>query len=80
MAGFEELHTALQKRYGREKGQQVYQAVVPGILADFTKVMAHASGSAPAREEYFLEDGRGSIVLTARKTGGKVEIDVAFKE
>jgi len=56
--------------YGPQKGLQVYMTVMPGIMRDFTKMLDQRPGE-QLREEYRLEDGKGTLILNGSKTAGK---------
>ena len=64
-----ELETELQKVYGARAGV-VFRVIMPGILADFTKMIKSAGPDGTVREEYNLEDGKGAVVLECRKRNG----------
>lgn len=73
-----DLETKLKHCYGENKGHRVYQTIVPGILADFLRMYGSARMGSPVKEEYKLEDGSGSIILSAMKTVHPAEIEAAF--
>ena len=73
---FTELENALRPLYGNDAGR-VYRTVVPGILADFHRMIAAAGPDAEVTETYNIEDGRGRIILSCRKRAGQTgPIDV----
>ena len=72
------LEKELQRVYGTVEGSRVLRTVMPGILADFLKMYKKAAAGSTVREEYRLEDGKGTIVLTAEKTGSEPVVDAAF--
>ena len=43
---------------------------MPGILADFSKMLNNAGPDAHVTEEYNLEDRKGTIVLECEKVNG----------
>ena len=49
--------------YGSD-GLKTYMRVIPGILADFQKMVKKAPAGEMVRETYKLEDGKGSLILT----------------
>ena len=73
-----ELERELQKCYGIREGSRVYRTVIPGILVDFLGMLKKAGVNEEVREEYRLEDGRGTIRLSARKTAGAPQINADF--
>ena len=79
MAEFAGLEKDLQRAYGLQEGSRVFRTVLPGILGDFLKMLAAAPAGTRVQEEYRLEDGRGTIALSARKTGGSPEIEAVFR-
>ena len=52
--------------YGAQEGLRVSFTVVPGILADFRKMLEKAAEGEAVREEYRMEDGRMYLVLEGR--------------
>lgn len=72
------LEKELQRVYGTVEGSRVLRTVMPGILADFLKMYKKAAAGSTVREEYRLEDGKGTIVLAAEKTGGEPVVDTSF--
>ena len=64
-----ELENELKTIYG-EDGPRVFRTILPGILADYTKMINAAGPNAAVREVYHLEDGKGAVVLSCRKTSG----------
>ncbi len=74
-----ELEKELQRTYGAAEGTRVFRTVLPGILADFLKMYKKAAAGSTVQEEYHLEDGKGTIVLSAVKTGGEPAIEAAFR-
>ena len=55
----------LREWYGMKEGTRVFLTVIPGILKDFTGMLREKPGQ-QVREEYNLEDGTGTIILTGR--------------
>ena len=75
----EELIENFRRWYGPEKGLKVYMTVMPGILADFEKMLSARPGER-LLEEYRLEDRRGTVIVSGRKEPGKtMEIDFACR-
>ena len=56
-----ELTAGLDKLYGPGQGMRVYMTIMPGILADFRKMLLRAAPGAEVTEDYLLEDGKGTI-------------------
>ena len=70
----------LQEKYGYEKGMQVFMTVMPGIMADFRKMLAASPVGMPVMEEYKLEDGKAVITLSGRRlSNGAQEIDAQIR-
>ena len=69
-----DLEEELGRIYGKTEGHRVYQTIIPGILADFLKMVGKASVGKRVKEEYHLEDGRGTIILETVKTSGMPDI------
>ena len=74
----ESIISKLKKIYGPTEGIRVYMTIMPGILADFNKMLDKAAAGEEVREEYILEDGKARIVLHGHKdkTGVTVESEV----
>ncbi len=50
--------------------------IIPGILADFNKMLAKSGSGHEVTEEYRLEDGKGSVFLRGRiMPSGEKEIE-----
>ncbi len=64
-----ELEGELGKIYGPRAGA-VFRTIMPGILADFSKMLNNAGPDAHVTEEYNLEDRKGTIVLECEKVNG----------
>ena len=52
--------------YGPQEGMKVYLTVIPGIMADFNRMLDCRPGEMVS-EAYKLEDGKGTIILSGRK-------------
>ncbi len=74
-----DLEQELEQIYGKTEGHRVYQTVVPGIMADFLKMVGQASIGRRVKEEYHLEDGRGTIILETVKLSGTPDIRAEFR-
>ena len=70
----------LDKIYGSGKGMNVYMTVMPGILADFDKMLKEASLGITISEQYNLDDNRCSLSLTGKRTPSGQEISIEVKE
>ncbi len=67
------LMEKLEKVYGKGKGAKVYTTVMPGILADFERMLSSAGDGEEISEEYCLEDGKGIIVVRGiRRADGTI--------
>ena len=66
----------LEKIYGSEKGGKIYMTIMPGILADFNKMLRRASTGQKVTEKYQIEDNKAAIVLNgSRKAKDDFDID-----
>lgn len=54
--------------YGEKKSRAVCDAVIPGVLGDFRRMLDRAKPGAPVRETYRLDDKKGDICLEGRRT------------
>lgn len=61
------LEEELQAVYGEKRGAEVFQTVMPNIAADFHKTLGKAKPNTTITEEYRLDDGMGTIVLSGQK-------------
>ncbi len=62
--------------YGPGKGMEIYMKIMPGILADFDRMLGRAKGE-QVMEEYRLEDGKGSLYVTGKRSAnGQTDIEV----
>lgn len=67
----------LSEIYGPQKGQSIYLAVMPGVLADFRKMLGTARSEEKISEEYYLDDGRAFLAVSgSRRRDGSLDIDV----
>ncbi len=53
--------------YGEKKGLAVCNAVIPGVMGDFRKMLERAAPGETVRETYRLDDKKGDIALTGRR-------------
>ena len=76
-----QLLDELKKRYGAKNGTKIYMTIVPGILADFKKVLGRSDAGEMVTETYHFEDGDGGVVVTGSKdTAGQMQIEAHLKE
>ena len=61
---------AFRAMYGEKRGDAVCGAVIPGVMADFRKVLQAAPAGTTAAETYRLDDKRGDVILTGRRENG----------
>ncbi len=64
----DKLIEQLESLYGKGKGFKVYTTIMPGILADFNKMLNAAPAGKEVTEEYHLEDGKGVIIMSGHRT------------
>ena len=74
-----ELERELKACYGEQEGHRVYQTIMPGILGDFLRMVMAARIGEVVREAYRLEDGKGAIRLSCRKTADPPQITAEFR-
>ena len=75
------LMDELKKRYGVKNGTKIYMTIVPGILADFKKVLGKAAAGEMVTETYNFEDGNGGVVVTgSRDASGNMQIEAHLKK
>ena len=55
--------------YGKGRGMEVYTKIMPGILADFEKMVKTSKAGQKITEQYRTEDGRAVLTATGSKTG-----------
>ena len=79
MAG-NKLLEQLKKRYGNQRGTKIYLTIVPGILADFKKMLKDAEPGQEISETYHFEDGDGGVeVKGSRSASGEMKIEANLK-
>lgn len=59
--------TAFAAVYGEKKGLAVCNAVIPGIMGDFRKMLEKAEPGAAVAETYRLDDKKGDITIEGRR-------------
>lgn len=78
MAG-NQLMEQLKKKYGVKAGTKIYLTIVPGILADFKKMLKSTQPDEVVRETYHFEDGDGAIAVTGSKSAaGEIKIEASL--
>ena len=55
--------------YGKGRGMEVYTKIMPGILADFEKMIKTSKTGQKITEQYRTEDKRAVLTVTGSKTG-----------
>lgn len=79
MAG-NQLLEQLKKKYGQKEGTRIYLTVVPGILADFKKMLKQAAPDEVIQETYKFEDGDGAIIVSGFKSASdEIKIDAQLQ-
>ena len=80
MINSEALIRKLNELYGEGAGMKVYATIMPGILSDFQKMLSSSAIGETVIEEYRLEDGKGTIVMTGKRdASGKITMDAKLK-
>ncbi|MCR5649695.1 MAG: hypothetical protein K6F86_00765 [Lachnospiraceae bacterium] len=75
----EEIIKQLDALYGPGKGLHVYNTIMPGIIADFNKMLASAPAGKEISEEYRLDDGKGSVIIKGkRSSNGETSMTSTF--
>lgn len=74
----------LDEIYGPGKGMNIYMNIMPGILADFDRMLNKSKG-AVLTEEYRLEDEKAVLHATGKRSAnGQTDIEInvrgIFKE
>ena len=81
MINTQELIQKLDKLYGTGNGTRICMTILPGILGDFQKMLAASAPDSPVREEYRLEDGKGTLILTGmRKASGQTDVNAELTD
>ncbi|MCR5735005.1 MAG: hypothetical protein K6G22_10400 [Lachnospiraceae bacterium] len=55
--------------YGKGRGMEVYMNIMPGILADFEKMVKTSKAGQRIAEQYRSEDGRAELTVTGARNG-----------
>ena len=70
------LKEELTKRYGAKEGMRIYLAIVPGILADFKKMLADKGPGEQISETYRFEDENAGVEVTGSKdASGMMQVE-----
>ena len=79
MMDTQKIINQLDEIYGAGKGMNVYMNIMPGILADFDRMLGKAKGD-QVTEEYRLEDKKAVIYVTGkRNASGQTDIGIDIK-
>lgn len=62
-----EIIEKLKQRYGEKEGMRIFLTVMPGITADFQKMLLSSPPHKTVQEEYRLDDGRTTLALTGSR-------------
>ena len=69
----------LDQIYGPGRGFSVCNTIMPGILADFNKMLKNAPVDREISEEYCLEDMKASILVKGkRKSNGDPSLAISL--
>ena len=75
---FDRIVSAFEKAYGPGTGRVKCMTVLPGVMGDFLRMTASAAPGRRVREEYRLDDGRGTLILEGPGGAGPEDISVEF--
>jgi len=76
MIDTQKLIGKLDLLYGTGNGAKICMTILPGILADFQKMLAASAPGSKVREEYRLDDGKATLLLTGtRNLSGKTDME-----
>ena len=74
-----QLLEQIKKRYGTQAGTKIYLTIVPGILADFKKMLKDAEPGQEITETYHFEDGDGGVeVKGSRNEAGEMKFEATL--
>jgi len=77
----EKIISQLDDIYGKGRGMGVYTTIMPGIIADFSKMLSVANAGVMLKEEYALEDKKAVVyVLGTKRTCGQTDISIDIKK
>lgn len=62
--------------YGAKRGPAVCDAVIPGVLGDFRRMLSRAAEGELIREDYRTDDLRADIHLEGRREGDLLLVTV----
>lgn len=65
----ENARAAFVRIYGEKRGAAVCNAVIPGVLGDFRKMLAKAAEGAAVTETYRIDDLRADVFLAGYRAG-----------
>lgn len=77
MASENQVINKLKEIYGEAEGIRIYMTVMPGILADFRKMLDAAKPGSGISEEYILEDKKASLKLHGHKGKDDIVIEAS---
>ena len=67
----------LDRIYGSGKGIGIYTTVMPGIIADFERMIKSSKVGSRVSEQYRLEDGRAVLIASGSKShNGMVDMSI----
>ena len=64
--------------YGKGRGMEVYTNIMPGILADFEKMVKTSKAGDKITEQYRTEDGRAVLTATGTKSDNGI-LDISIE-
>lgn len=65
----ENARRAFAAAYGEKRGVTVCNAVIPGVMGDFRKMLGKAAEGETVRESYRTDDRKTDICLEGRRAG-----------
>lgn len=67
--------------YGKGKGMGIYTTIMPGIIADFTRMLKKSHAGVIMSEQYNLEDGKAVVNVLGTKTkSGQTDINIDVRK
>lgn len=66
----ENTRAAFVRIYGEKRGAAVCNAVIPGVLGDFRKMLLKAADGETVTETYRIDDLRADVFLAGHRAGG----------
>ena len=70
----ENARRAFAAVYGEKRGRAVCDAVIPGVLGDFRKMLGRAAEGETVREIYRTDDRKTDVILEGRRENGSLLI------